>query len=875
MDQPFFHTPSKFIETLAKGETDPANLIAGRYEIVNTYVGGMGLVHLCRDHQETQLVALKTFKPEYLSHITARDLFLREGTTWVELGRHPHIVRAHRVERLADGQVFLVLSWILQPKGKDNPSLRAWLVPGRPLPVEQALLFALHITRGLKYATTKIPGLVHRDLKPENVLVGYDGIARVTDFGLASTLSQMKGGVGSMANSRENFSRTQLTQGVAGTPLYMAPEQWLHKATDLRADIYALGCIFYEMITGQFAAEGETREELRDIHVNGRIKPPPSTIPHSVLSFLRKCMMKDREQRYRSWHDVEDAITAVYRQLTGAPPEEEKKDSKETTEERVNAGHSYNTMGLSYLDIGKLPVAVIYFEQAVWIARAERSASLECMALGNLGMAYVSLGYVKRAIEFFEEQLTIARKINDRSEECRALGNLGSAFRQMNEPMKAIGFHAKELELVQELNDRFKEATAFYRLGDTYRQLNNVSEAVTYYKQSLAIAREIGDRARLRTVLSSMGQIYLSNGEAKEAAALFHQALELARGIADRVGEGKALADLGLLYQTLSYNSRAIEFYNYALTIAQANHDLRQEATNLLSLGDLYLKMSESAKAKGYYEAALAAVQEVSDQVREMQILHKLGQIYTSLKNHIEAAAFHRQALFLVQELGNIPMEQEILFHLAKAYENWGDTGRTVQYFEQHLAISRKQDNRVEQMKVLPLLGKLYHYRLKQPRPAEEAYTECLEMAEIDGNYTLTGEMYNQLGELARDTGDPKKALEWYEKATKLAQERKDIAAEAITTSNMALAANDMGVWGWQAGRYADKAMKLAQKSQNSEAQALVNYRIALFFAKQEKWKYVREPAERAAQLFAVLKEEAMADKAHKLLADAERLAKA
>ena len=115
--------------------------------------------------------------------------------------------------------------------------------------------------------------MVHRDLKPENVLIGFDGIARISDFGLASKLTELgSGNVVKLASAKESLTRTQLTQGAAGTPLYMPPEQWNRDSLDERADIYALGCILYEMVTGFFAARGTTRAELEEVHVNGRIK---------------------------------------------------------------------------------------------------------------------------------------------------------------------------------------------------------------------------------------------------------------------------------------------------------------------------------------------------------------------------------------------------------------------------------------------------------------------------------------------------------------------------------------------------------------------------------------------------------------------------
>ncbi|WP_420631901.1 tetratricopeptide repeat protein [Candidatus Leptofilum sp.] len=854
------------------GQTEPnrkqaKRYIAERYEVVNTLEGGMGLVYLCRDHFTSELVALKTFKPEYLSHRAARDLFLREGTMWVEIGRHPNVVQAYRVERVGDGrEVYLVLEWIVQPQDKKTPSLRSWLKKGSPLPVEESILFALHVARGMRFATQKIPGLVHRDLKPENILIGYDHVARVTDFGLASTLSGHSPGstVGSLENSRENIGRTQLTQGVAGTPLYMAPEQWQHQGLDARADIYALGCILYEMVTGRFAAQGESREDLREIHLNGRIPPLDAALPLPLRDFINRVLSIPREQRYRDWAEAEKALAAVYTQVTGEPSPPEWDGAEETPDERRAAGNSYNTMGLSYLDIGKLDVAVMYFEQAVNVARAENIRELEGKGLGNLGLAYAALGYTERAIEFHEEHLAIARELGDRAEQGRSQGNLGLVYRQKGEPERAVRFHEKELQIFQRLANRFKEAEALHNLGETYRQLGDAVRAEDYYKQSLAIARDIGDRTRLERILNSMGKVFLDSGEFKEAAQLFKQTLTISRQIGDRVGEGEVLSNLAELYFASGHIDRAIEYYGYALTIAHESNDRRKTIKNVLRLGDLYLRNGDIDEALAHYENGLISAQEITDQVQELTAFGKLGEAFDVQGNYTESGRMYKRGLLLARERNNREVEQLMLQKLAKAYELWGDFSRAVTYLEQSLAMVEADENVLAQILHWGELAQLFR-KLNQPRPAEEAYEKRLELAQSLNEHGVVAETLSDLGDLSRVMGAHSEAMDFYKDALELAEEHGLALQEAAALSGMGMSFFETGKKR-QAVRELERSLEAAKKSRSSRVVANVSYRLALVMCKQARWDKAEPHAKLAFKLYGRINDTTMQDRSEAML---------
>jgi serine/threonine protein kinase len=227
----------------------------------------MGIVYLCEDtKQENFPVALKTFKSEYLPDQNARERFMREAAIWVEIGWHPNIVQAFRVEYVTlTHDVYIVLEMVPILPEKKDPSLQSLLTSGKAISLEKTLELGLEISRGMKFATSKIPGLVHRDLKPENILLSPDGSAHITDFGIASVPANIIDRTGSFIPEDKHN-----TIGPLGTPHYMSPEQWLGQVVSPSSDIYSMGCIILEMLMGDLVIQGEDIKDLAEGHIKGK-----------------------------------------------------------------------------------------------------------------------------------------------------------------------------------------------------------------------------------------------------------------------------------------------------------------------------------------------------------------------------------------------------------------------------------------------------------------------------------------------------------------------------------------------------------------------------------------------------------------------------
>jgi eukaryotic-like serine/threonine-protein kinase len=279
----------------------------GPYEILAPIgAGGMGEVYCARDAKLGRDVALKVLPEAFARDAERMARFQREAKVLASLS-HPNIAPIYGLEDSSTTHA-LVMELI------EGPTLADRIKSG-PIPIDEALRIAKQITEALEYAHER--GIVHRDLKPANVKVTSDDAVKVLDFGLAKALEGDASSI-DIANS-PTVSRMATQAGVLlGTAAYMSPEQAKGKSVDRRADIWAFGCVLYEMLTGQMAFHGESVTDTLAAVI--KEEPDwsqlPAATPIRVRVLLQRCLQKDPKQRLR---DVGDARISLDEVLSGAP----------------------------------------------------------------------------------------------------------------------------------------------------------------------------------------------------------------------------------------------------------------------------------------------------------------------------------------------------------------------------------------------------------------------------------------------------------------------------------------------------------------------------------------------------------------------------
>ena len=340
--------------------TSPVDALIG--QTIGSYVivarvggGGMGVVYQARDTRLGRTVALKFLPPQWSHDDEARQRFVREAQA-ASATSHPNICTIHDIETAPDGQLFIVMAYY------EGQTLKQRLASG-PLASDEALDIATQIADGLAKAHAQ--NVVHRDIKPGNVMLTEDGV-RIVDFGLATFADALK---------------LTAEHSTLGTAAYMSPEQVRGLAADARSDVWAVGVILYEMLTGRLPVETQTGSLVSALHAICEEPPKPLTLTFTggfrldpdIQTIVGKALEKDPDQRYAS----ADALAEDVQRYLSNQPILAHPPSTTYQLRKLIARHrfaSWMSLGVLVLLIG---VAVMLAVQADKVRRARDRAEQE------------------------------------------------------------------------------------------------------------------------------------------------------------------------------------------------------------------------------------------------------------------------------------------------------------------------------------------------------------------------------------------------------------------------------------------------------------------------------------------------------------------
>jgi tetratricopeptide (TPR) repeat protein len=274
--------------------------LADRYRIEERIGGGaMGTVYRAEDLKHHRKVAIKVLRPEYATALGPKR-FLREIEITAQF-RHPHILQLYDSGD-ADGQLYYVMPCV------EGESLRGRVRRDKRLPVEEGLRLGAEIADALEYAHVR--GVIHRDIKPENILLEA-GLPLLADFGIAR------------ASQNEGDDRLTGTGLTPGTPDYMSPEQVAGEDDiDGRSDVYSLGCVLYELLTGRPPFTGDSARKVLNQHLHNeprRLTELRPEIPEPVAAVIHRSLVKERSQRFATAGEFARALVAPEAVQVGRP----------------------------------------------------------------------------------------------------------------------------------------------------------------------------------------------------------------------------------------------------------------------------------------------------------------------------------------------------------------------------------------------------------------------------------------------------------------------------------------------------------------------------------------------------------------------------
>jgi len=492
--------------------------------------GGFGVVYLV--YGRGGVLALKTFRDEFLMDQEVRKRFRKEASIWVELGRHPYLVQAHFVDELS-GRLYIGMEYIAPSEAGLN-SLDGYLQQ-QPPNLEQSLRWAIQICYGMEYAYSK--GVrAHRDLKPANIMITRDKTAKITDFGIAgiSHETQTMGMAGSATEQGLSGLSGQTVIGTGfGTPAYMPPEQFDDAAgCDERSDIYSFGIVLYQMVTGGrlpfTPSRADSSEQVMADFCRLHHEASVPTLDSPLFPAIERCLEKLPSDRYQSFGEARESLEALLQRQTG--------EAVMRPQVRELDVGGWNNKGASLANLGRYEDAIHCLDKALELDPHYAGA------WDNKGGCLELLGRHEEAIVCFEEALRLD------PQRAGAWNHKGMSLDSLGRSERAILCYDKALELDP------RETTAWINKAVTLENLGRWDEAILCHDKALEL-----DPLQT-TALTNKGNDLKSLGRHEEAIGCYNEVLAVDPVSVDAwIGKGDALEDLGHHEEAVLCYEKALE----------------------------------------------------------------------------------------------------------------------------------------------------------------------------------------------------------------------------------------------------------------------------------------------------------------------------
>lgn len=604
-------------------------VLSGNYRVVRRLgQGGMGTVYLVERYPARFPLrfAVKTMIPEIAGHPKRRRNFLRELHTWIDLPDHPNLV-ACRFFRTINGVLAVFAEYV------DGMSLNHWIPSNIGAPVETLLDIAVQVARGLHCAHSH--AVVHQDVKPANIMIARDGIAKITDFGLAQSRRTHRKNDGIDVNP--NITDTSPTDSslhpkhadtmavtYGGMTLaYCSPEQAQGRKITRRTDIWSFGLTVLAMFNGGCTWQlGSLGEELLDAYLASGPAEKMPEMPDSVIAIVRDCIREDPDQRPDHMESIARRLSEAYTEITGQPyPRKEpetisQEPMPESRRERSTSEGSRwrDPAGILRrgLEHAGRPAAII--DKIVADARRKRPSGRKARAVHDIEVFEQAERVYKTLLKAGRDEL-ISETASLLLEKALALESchdyeLASVQYERATRLLENASGRPERELMAQI--ALNHAGCLYYEGKINTSLDVIDRAISLYRSLVQTQFSPEHAARLANAVMNRAVTLLNLGKIRESLPFFEAALTDCEDLVRRFSTDYHWSMLGFVYCHYGESMRILgnldsagDMINQAMDIFQVQTDKINTYEAAYCLGFLMISKSRLLRAQGHMRSAM------------------------------------------------------------------------------------------------------------------------------------------------------------------------------------------------------------------------------------------------------------------------------